>query len=703
MSELLRMLLVCPLLITLRLFVVGIALSWFLPRPLSLSESPWCQRLIPGARALLVGVLISAFLVFGLGQFGLYRSAALEGMLLGGLSLAGIVPALLLHRGRFWQYCKNCAPVAALSLCGISAIMSLPERDEWALGGWDPGVYISEGVALAQQGTFYPEDPLLFEQFNDAEKAVFTRTGSGRTERFPGVVLDFERQSLSYEFFRLYPAMIASFYRCGGITAAMRGNSILGLFVCFLFLAMLLEYVDKPHAIVATVILMTQPLWLYHAHTPVSEMLHLFLMLGAGLILPYRARGLSARILFAILLLALTLNRFSFLPFAGILIVGVAWSDLDREDRGNVVIERLLQFAAVIVGAWIDLKVAPASLRGWSHSVLSRVLSVAGGGALVAVAVDLLGVNVQSRRFFAVNPRWARLAFGWSFVGVVLVLYGYGLWGHGDSESDNLCRLVPYLGYVTLGVALCGGLLLVHRDRTISRVFGCYLVALLGMLLIVLLKKWAVDLYPWATRRYLASAVPLVAILAAYPVAKLWQSPRFSKICKVAAVVLLLVIVGSNAKRSWHAWSRVETHGVLATLDKIVEQVEADDIIIVDDPAWGMPLRLIYGVEVLNGKHMWRRKDAEKMQVGLDALTRLHAAGKRIRFLTTTRTLGLDIYPVPITPVTLDWMSNESVLEEIEHGSQSDDFYVREKRNVLRLYTWTPSDQNLLITPTEIR
>ena len=181
MSESLRMLVVCPLLITLRIFAVGIALSWFLPRPRSLSDSRWCQSLILGARAILVGVLVTAFLVLGLGEFGLYRSAALEGFLLGGLSSAGIVAGLLYHRERFWLYCRNCAPLAALCLCGIAVVMSLPERDEWALGGWDPGVYISEGVALAREGTFYPEDSLLFEQFNDAEKAVFTRTGSRRT------------------------------------------------------------------------------------------------------------------------------------------------------------------------------------------------------------------------------------------------------------------------------------------------------------------------------------------------------------------------------------------------------------------------------------------------------------------------------------------------------------------------------------------
>ena len=122
----------------------------------------------------------------------------------------------------------------------------------------------------------------------------------------------------------------------------------------------------------------------------------------------------------------------------------------------------------------------------------------------------------------------------------------------------------------------------------------------------------------------------------------------------------------------------------------IAEQVQPDDIVIVDTPTWGMPLKLIYGKEVLNGKHMWRRKDADQMRVGLDALRRLHRSGRSIRFLTSTRTLGLDIYPVPVAPVTLDWQSEESVLEEINHSPRADDFEVREKRNVFRLFTWHP-------------
>jgi hypothetical protein len=239
-------------------------------------------------------------------------------------------------------------------------------------------------------------------------------------------------------------------------------------------------------------------------------------------------------------------------------------------------------------------------------------------------------------------------------------------------------------------VAIVGGFLLVHRRRRLTRVTGSFLLFLLGAALIVLIKKWAVDLYPWASRRYLVNAVPLLAILAATPMALLWQRrPRATR-HKALALALLFVVLASNAKRSWHAFSRVETHGALAVLDDAAAHMAPSDIVVVDDPRWGMPLHLIFGMNILNGKHMWTRKDADQMTLGLNALKRLGESGKRIRFLTTTPVLALDIYPVALEQVTLDWTSAESVLEAIHHSSRAHDFKLREKRNVLRLFTWRP-------------
>jgi len=133
----------------------------------------------------------------------------------------------------------------------------------------------------------------------------------------------------------------------------------------------------------------------------------------------------------------------------------------------------------------------------------------------------------------------------------------------------------------------------------------------------------------------------------------------------------------------------VETRGALALLDQLAAEVAQDDVLVVDNPAWGTPLQLIYDKTVLNGKHMWRRKDSEQMLVGLDGLSRLHANGKRIRFLTTTETLGLDIYPVLVEPTTLDWEAS-TTLEKINHSRRANDFEVRKSGVFLRLFTWRP-------------
>ncbi len=678
------------LLITLRIFVPGLSLGWMLVPSAELSALNWERRIIMAARAVLVGVMTSALIVFVLGQAGGYR-LSLEVGLLAIVCLAGLLPALLRRRREFGQFVRACVPVASLCLCGTAAILVLPGRSEWMLGGWDPGVYVSEGVALERTGSFYPEDPVLTEHLSEAEAAVFTRGDARRTERFPGVVVDAQRQSLSYEFFRLHPALIAMFYRCGGIVAALRGNTILAMFVILLFGAMLLEQAGRPQALFATLVLLAQPIWLYHAHVPVSEMLHLLLVIGIGLLLPHRHRNAAWALWLALLILGLVLNRFSFLPFGGMLILGLAWLDLDRERRGRVWSERGLQWAALALGVWLDQWTSPASIQGWSKNAIPVMAAVVGSTAVMAAGLDSAGSFAAARQRLSTIPPWTRVAVGWLCAIAVVVLYLLGKWGEQTHESDNLYRLLPYLGPVAVGCAGAGLFLVTHRGERVKRTLGLFLLFLFGMAFIVLIKKWAKDLYPWATRRYLTCMVPLVALLAAYPMACLWQLRRRPLVGRLAALALVAVLLTGGAKRSWHAWSRAETHGIRRVLDRVADRIDANDIVVVDTPTWGTPLKFIYGKEVLNGKHMWRRKNAAQMQVGLDALKRLHDTGHRIRFLTTTRTLGMDIYPVDVEPVTLDWQSEESVLEEINHSSRADDFEVREKRNVFRLFTWHPA------------
>jgi hypothetical protein len=678
------------LLITLRLAVPGMALGWLLATPSELLDTRWVSRVGLGARTMLVGALVSALVVFALGQAELYRPMV-EATLLAIICLAGVLPALLYRRREFGRFLKTTAPFVGLVLCGTATILALPERSEWMLGGWDPGVYVSEGIALERTGSFYPEDPLLFEQLDDEERAVFTRGDVRRTERFPGVVVDAKRQRLSYEFFRMHPAMIALFYRCGGVNAALRGNTILAMFVLLVFGALLLEQSGPAHAIFALLVLMAQPLWLYHTHVPVSEMLHLLLMVGIGLLLPHRHRDVASRVCFALLMLGLMLNRFSFLPFGSILIVCMAWLDTNRKPRGWVWLERGLQWGALALGAWLDCWASPASIQGWSANAIPVIVAVVGGCFLLGVTLDSVASIDRVRLWLSSPPRWTRIMVGWLCAGTLIGLYCLGRWGEQTKESDNLYRLLPYLGGVVVCFAGLGLFLLTYRKQTVRRTLGVFLLFLFSMTCIVLIKKWTKDFYPWATRRYLASTVPLIAIVAGYPIVCAWNARGRSLFNRVAALILLGVLLGTGAKHSWHAWSRAETHGVQRVLDAIAARIDDGDIVVVDTPTWGMPLKMIYGKEILNGKHMWRRKDAAQMQVGLDALKRLHDDGRRIRFLTTTRTVGMDIYPVDVEPVTLDWQSEESVLEEINHSSRADDFEVREKRNVFRLFTWHPA------------
>lgn len=681
--------LAAALLLALRLLIPGLAWSWPLYPAMSKSGSQPAAMAVTGSATLLTGLVVNLLLVLILGEAGLYLPA-IEWGLLGALTATGAALGFARHRGALRRHAALSLPVAALFALGVFVVLLLPARGEWILGGWDPGVYINEGIALEKTGTLHPDDSFFADNFSGEEKKAFTRTGHGRTERFPGIVVDDERRAFTFEFFRLTPAMIALLHRSGGLTAAVRVNTVLGLLTLLFIAALLWTGTGGTHALFTTALLASQPIWLYHTHTPVSEMLHLTLILGIGLIATLRLRGPLASILKALLMLLLILNRYSFLPFSGILLAFLALSDLEREDRRQVLIERLLQIGAVLAGAMIDLSIAPVSPRGWSPSI--PIFDIFFLGAFTSLVIDCLSSWRVFRSLPGRIPTWAR----WTGI-TSLILAMAWLLTLGTKhipvrhDDDILFRVASFTGYLPLLAGAAGAIFLFSRRGNALTPIKSVALFLAAIASLLLMKPWIVAVYPWATRRNLPYLVPAVAVFAGYLPALLWDGlPRKRLAGKIAAIVLLAALLLPLARKSWHAWSRVEFQGVSSVLARAADEIGGNDVVIVDSPRWGTPLALVHGKEVLNGKHLWRRKSAEEREIGLAALARLHREGRSIRFLTSTKGPGLDIYPFPIEPVTLDWESGDFALEEIIHSRRATDFVVSEKTHHLRLYTWSP-------------
>ena len=681
--------LACSLELAVGTALVGVAWAWPLYPRIRARLGGWAAHLVSGAVALLCGIVITALVTLVLGELGRYGHPLSGRAALAATTAIGIACGAVVRRTDLKSCLLGTLPGAALLFVGCVVVLLWPSRGEWLLGGWDPGVYVNEGAALSRTGTLHPADDFFHRHFSEEEQAVFTRTGANRTERFPAVVVDADRGAITYEFFRLTPSLHGMVRRCGGLRASYRLNTMLGLLVVLAFIAMLWQNSSPTHAVFGAFFLLTQPILVYHLHTPVSEILQMLMAIGLCLVLPYRREGAWGMVTLGFLLFGMTLNRFSFLPFAGVFVAAVAWLDMERPDRGRVVVERAVQLGSAIAGGVVDRLVAPVSIVGWE--ILPFLLTVAGLAAAAALCLDGAAALPVVRRRCRNLPAWTH----WTVAAAALATLGYMYHVGGQAsktpESDNLYRLIPYLGALPALLAAAGGTHFLCRKDEATRTLGVFTLFLLAVTGVMLIKKCAVDLYPWATRRHLAFTVPGVAILASWPVAWLWERARHRMLCRASATLGMLAVVGLQAKPVWHAWSRTEFNGITPILAEAAAQVDDTDIVVADHPWWGTPMLLTHGKQVLNGRHFYRRKDEGTMQTGLAALARLHGEGKRIRFLTSTED-GLGVYPDAVRPVSLDWSSEKIALEEIIHHPRGNGFQTRHKNRIFRLYTWRPDN-----------
>lgn len=674
-----------------RIILIGVAWGWLIPSSFTSSnESRLYVCIRKFATSVLVGLLFSILPLLFLLETGWF-TPIVELVLSAILITVGMLAGFLRMKHRFLSHLANCMPGAAVFVLGCLLIMALPHAGEWVLGGLDPGIYLGQGVNVARTGTFHPAPQECFAELSDEELRQFTRGDGDYVECFPGIAIDPDSKAFRHYFFRLTPTLISMAARDGGLRAAVRVNYFVGMMTAVMLAGCLVAFrVSLSQIILSVLFLVVQPLWLYHLHLPTTEMLQLLLILGMGMLLPVRSKGVFPLLLLGMTVFAGLVNRVSFLPFAGILSLCIAWLDRMRADRIRVLLERSVFIFAMLLGFVFDLKVTSVTMIRLAD-VVPALKTVAIVCVLLALMLDLI---VWGKSRFAAwlieLPEWlVRVAVA------IVVLAGLLLWFCGEKSelkaaARTLHGIIPLLGPAFVLASVCGAVHIFWRKRKEASEAKALITFLVAVVVIVTIKNFVEPHYPWAARRYLAYAVPAIAILSGYMLSVLWRiEGRFSQWARISVVVIALALLGCTAKKSWHAWDRTEYDGITTVLDKLADQIGDNDVVIVDTPTWGTPLSMIYGKQVLNGKQLWERKSKDGMLVALKALMRMRDEGMRIRFLTTTRTEALNIYPVKLDSVTLDWSTEEVVIPEIIHSRRAKDFEIQERRNVFRLFTWT--------------
>ncbi len=643
-----------------------LAAAWSVPA----SSREGKDRFAALVASLSIGLILVMLLAFGLGLFGRFYMPA---VCLAALLLA--VPALR-RKTPCHGWPLLLAPSLLLALTALS-----PERGRWVSGGWDPGVYLNEGVALSRTGAFVQDDRWFHESFDEQARLLFMRFPANRHERFPGVLS--EGNAIDFQFFKLFPSALALLHQAGGLGLASRANVLFGL-LSLLAAAALGRQISPRCALVFPLALGLSPVFLYHSHVPVTEMLELFLMLLLGLALWAKVAERLRAGLVAFVFFAAILNRFSFAPMAAILLVLLAVGRRLAGERTEALRMVWAGAAAIALATGVDLWVAPASMLGWS--VGPALFKLTGAACVLALAVA--GIPL-SERLLAWGRGFASRVLPWLVAALCLLALAYGakvgLVERPEKNQDNLIRLMPFFG-AGWGILALAGLCSLPALRAMPGRFHVLPGFLLVLTALLLYDKNIQDLYPWALRRYLPQTLPLLMILAGVAVEQAACLFKGRRAAWALALILPLAAAAPSLRASRDAFRRIEFQNLDARIAEVAAQVGDEAIVVSDDPRWGTPLALLHGRRVVNGKKLWDDKTGEVWRVSLAHLHGARAKGP-VYFFTSLEN-GLAIYP-ELPPHRLVWEGAPFAMDRIDHHPRAKGFSASPMSRRFRLYELT--------------
>jgi len=561
-------------------------------------------------------------------------------------------------------------------------LLAVPRRGEWMVGGWDPGIYVQQAVTLAQEGQWRARPDEFWAALPAADLPVFTRPSFNFLQAYPVVPVDPERRSLEPFFFPFTPVIMAQLARAGGLAAVCRTNEFIGLLAALgLAAAAWRMTCSRFLALAVLALVATHPIWLYHLHFPTSEVVQVLLLSGLawGLARARRTRADVAGL--AVLFLAAGLNRLAFLPFAALLLAADA---LYRPGAPG----RAWWLLALAVAALLDAAAVPITIGRLGRSVTTLLVATAilGGGALLAGA---WGRRRAVRPVLRVLQRWAVPAGTMA----AYVLF-WALW-QGRERLPGLleagawnARLMWAFGLpvvvVLSGLGLLVGGRLPHRGGGIA--WSCWLAFLLAAAVLTSLTPEIARIAPWAVRRQVEYALPLLALGAASLVAWLACRPRPHALAMTLAAAAGAILLAVQAPRGLVAWRATEYDGLDQAMRLVVAQLDERDVVVADHFKWATPLRRIYGRHVLNGEVWCDPPRPQDFQRALSWLADWAGArGGRLLVLTSTGD-GVEVFPPGLPASTEIWRSPPWRYREVVHSARARTIETRDKEKTFRLY-----------------
>ena len=567
--------------------------------------------------AVMISIIVSSTVAMTLAAMNVYTLEALLGCDI----MIGIVVALgsrgNLRLGSAAPGIRWRAMLPAALIAGGAWMYFAAPAAEYVLGGRDPGVYISEGIQMAQRGSLITTDPMVAAVPPSTRDLFFPSYDDVGyySIRFMGFHLrDPEAGTVSGQFPQGYPTWIAIAYGIDGLTGTRRVSAwwaILGVLAVYFAAARLLGPLP---AGAAAAMLMVHVIQTWYARYPNSEIVTQPLLFAALLGHTY-AHEEDDRFFGPVAASLLGLALFTRIPAVLAIGAAVAASLIAHVSGHRARAGFLITLAAWIAAAgfYYTTQLRPYFSRPITYlqSLTSTHLLMLGAGCVVFCA---LLWAIRKPPVADATRKWLPLSLiGTVTVGGLYALFFRESGGRLAVHDAHAVRSFAHLYFTPtgFGLALLGYALIVWRS------FWRAPALILTFTTFAFFFFYKLRITPeqfWLARRFLDVILPFALVCAAaaalLPLSFVfpgrWASHRGVALARIAIGLAIVALLGATYLRvSIAIQSHIEYAGIIPRLERMAGRFGDDDLVLVegreasDVHVLALPLAYIYARNVL--------------------------------------------------------------------------------------------------------